>query len=147
MLVCGPNGMGFYNPRDGVWVCGFDTRNNHRPGGNVTLISHSGAGMSGIVDCEERIDFNLAVSTGSEFTVGVADYMDFVIEEHQPRAIGLFLETARDPQALRKVLAKAFTTRHPGGGREGGPHGPVRAPGPVPLRRRGRRGRRLPGNF
>lgn len=108
LLVCGPNGMGFYNPRDGVWICGFDTRDNHRPGGNVTLISHSGAGMSGIVDCEERIDFNLAVSTGSEFTVGVADYMDFVIEEHQPRAIGLFLETARDPQALTAVLAKAF---------------------------------------
>ena len=31
-----------------------------------------GAGMSGIVDCEERIDFNLAVSSGSEFTVDLA---------------------------------------------------------------------------
>ncbi len=108
LLACGPNGMGFYNPRDRVWVCGFDTRDNHAPGGNVTLISQSGAGMSGIVDCEERIDFNLAVSTGSEFTVGVADYMDFAIEEHQPRAIGLFLETARDPEGLVAVLDKAL---------------------------------------
>ena len=49
MLVCGPNGMGFYNARDGVWMCGFDTRENHARGGNVTLISQSGAGM--LVTC------------------------------------------------------------------------------------------------
>ena len=106
-MLCGPNGMGFYNCHDGVWACGFDTRNNHVRGGNVTLISHSGAGMSGIIDCEERIDFNLAVSTGSEWTVGMADYMDFAIEEHGTRAIGLFMETSRDPEALKAVLDKA----------------------------------------
>ena len=36
LLVCGANGMGFYNCSDGVWVCGFDTRQNHARGGNVT---------------------------------------------------------------------------------------------------------------
>ena len=46
VLACGPNGMGFYNCHDGVWVCGFDTRENHPRGGNVTLISQSGAGRS-----------------------------------------------------------------------------------------------------
>ena len=25
MLVCGANGMGFYNVRDHVWTCGFDS--------------------------------------------------------------------------------------------------------------------------
>ena len=70
LVVCGANGMGFYNFADGVWVCGFDTRDNHLRGGNVTLISHSGSGMSGIIDCEERIDFNLAVSTGQEVKAG-----------------------------------------------------------------------------
>ncbi|NNE06328.1 MAG: acetate--CoA ligase family protein [Xanthomonadales bacterium] len=107
LIVCGANGMGFYNCRDGVWMCGFDTRENHPRGGNVTLISHSGSGMSGIVDCEERIDFNLAVSTGQEINVGMHHYMDFAIEEHQPSAIGLFMETARDPEALMAVLEKA----------------------------------------
>ena len=69
LVVCGANGMGFYNFADGVWVCGFDTRSNHVRGGNVTLISHSGSGMSGIIDCDERIDFILAVSTGQELIV------------------------------------------------------------------------------
>ena len=107
LLVCGANAMGFYNCYDGVWVCGFDTRENHVRGGNVTLISHSGSGMCGVVDCEERIDFNLAVSTGQELCVGIHDYMDFAIEAHDTRVIGLFMETLRDPRAMIAVLQKA----------------------------------------
>ena len=113
LLVCGANGMGFYNCRDGVWACGFDTRENHVRGGNVTLISHSGAGMCGIVDCEGRIDFNLAVSTGQELCVGMHDYMDFAIEVHNTNVIGLFMETVRDPQAMIAVLKKANEDRIP----------------------------------
>jgi acyl-CoA synthetase (NDP forming) len=54
LLLCGPNGMGFYNCHDGVWVCGFDTRDNHARGGNVTLVSQSGSGMSGISSSRSR---------------------------------------------------------------------------------------------
>lgn len=107
LLLCGANGMGYYNFHDGVWGCGFDTRHNHPRGGNVTLISHSGSGMSGILDCEERIDFNLAVSTGQELSVRMDDYMDYAIECMNTRAIGLFMETARNPARLRAVLEKA----------------------------------------
>jgi len=113
LLVCGANGMGFYNCHDGVWAGGFDTRENHIRGGNVTLISHSGAGMCGIVDCDERIDFNLAVSTGQELCVGMHDYMDFAIEVHNTRVIGLFMETVRNPQAMVAVLQKANQRRIP----------------------------------
>lgn len=49
MLVCGANGMGFYNVRDQVWACGFDSA-EHAMGGNVAIVSHSGSGMSGIID-------------------------------------------------------------------------------------------------
>lgn len=107
LLVCGANGMGYYNFHDGIWACGFDTRANHVRGGNVTLISHSGSGMSGIIDCEERIDFNLAVSTGQELCVTMDQYMDFAIEQMNTRVIGLFIETARNPAGLTAVLAKA----------------------------------------
>ena len=107
LLVCGANGMGFYNFHDGVWACGFDTRPNHVRGGNVTLISHSGSGMSGILDCEERIDFNLAVSTGQELSVSMDQYMDYAIDQLDTRVIGLFMETTRHPERLVAVLAKA----------------------------------------
>jgi acyl-CoA synthetase (NDP forming) len=107
MLVCGGNAMGFYNFRDGVWICGFDTRENHVRGGSVTLISHSGSGMCGIVDCEERIDFNLAVSTGQELCVAMHEYMDFALEQPETRVIGLFMEAARDPGGMIAALQKA----------------------------------------
>ena len=107
LIVCGANGMGFYNFADGVWVCGFDTRDNHVRGGNVTLISHSGSGMSGIVDCEERIDFNLAVSTGQELCVSMDQYMGFALDQPETRVIGLFMETARDPGGMVRAFQKA----------------------------------------
>jgi acyl-CoA synthetase (NDP forming) len=107
LLVCGANGMGFYNFHDGVWVCGFDTRDNHVRGGNVALISHSGSGMSGIIDSEERIDFNLAVSTGQELCVSMDEYMDFALDLPGIRVIGLFMETARNPEGLIEAFEKA----------------------------------------
>jgi len=113
LIVCGANGMGFYNLSDGVWVCGFDTRNNHPRGGNATLISHSGSGMAGIMDCEERIDFNLAVSTGQELSVSMDQYMDFALEQPETRVIGLFMETSRNPRGLIGAFEKARRRKVP----------------------------------
>jgi acyl-CoA synthetase (NDP forming) len=112
LLVCGANGMGFYNFAEGVWACGFQTR-MHARGGNVAYISHSGSGMCGIVDSEERIDFNLVVSTGQELAVSMDQYLDFALDQPATRAVGLFMETARDPQGLTRAFAKARERRIP----------------------------------
>ena len=106
LLVCGANGMGFYNFVDGIWGCGFRTR-MHRRGGNVAYISHSGSGMCGIVDSEERIDFNLVVSTGQELAVAMDEYLDFALEQPETRVVGLFMETARNPEGLLRAFEKA----------------------------------------
>ena len=106
LVVCGANGMGFYNFADGVWGCGFRTR-MHRRGGNVAYISHSGSGMCGIVDSEERIDFNLVVSTGQELAVSMDEYLDYALEMPGTRAIGLFMETARNPEGLVRAFERA----------------------------------------
>ena len=106
LLVCGANGMGFYNFAEGIWGCGFRTR-MHRRGGNVAYISHSGSGMCGIVDSEERIDFNLVVSTGQELAVAMDEYLDYALEMPGTRAVGLFMETARNPARLVAAFAKA----------------------------------------
>jgi acyl-CoA synthetase (NDP forming) len=106
MLVCGANGMGFYNVRDHVWTCGFDSTSHTAPG-NIALISHSGSGMSGIIDCEERMRVNIAVSTGNELSVTMDEYLDFALDLPETRAVGLFIETARNPEGFRMALAKA----------------------------------------
>jgi acyl-CoA synthetase (NDP forming) len=112
LVVCGANGMGFYNFVDGVWGCGFHTR-MHARGGNVTYISHSGSGMCGIVDVEERIDFNLVVSTGQELAVSMDEYLDFALDQPETRVVGLFMETARNPEGLVRAFEKAQKRRVP----------------------------------
>jgi acyl-CoA synthetase (NDP forming) len=106
LLLCGANGMGIYNFRDGVWAFGFDTR-NHRNDGNVTLISHSGSGLAGILDVDQRINFNLAVSTGQELCVSMDEYLDYALDQPETRVVGLFMETVRNPESMRAALEKA----------------------------------------
>lgn len=106
MLLCGGNCMGFYNFRDHVWACGFATR-EHRDDGTVAYISQSGSAMCGVVDVDERIDFNLVVTTGHEITVGVEDYLDYALDQPETRVVALFLETIRKPEQFLAALAKA----------------------------------------
>ena len=106
LIVCGANGMGFYNVRDHVWACGFDSSMHEGPG-NVALISHSGSGMSGLIDSEERLRINLAVSTGNELDVTMDEYLDFALDLPETNAVGLFVETARNPEGFQTALAKA----------------------------------------
>ena len=112
LLVAGANGMGFYNVRDRVLAGGFDTRDHPYPG-NVSLISQSGAGMSGIVDCEQRLQFNLAVSSGYELTVSMEDYLDYALDLEETKVVGLFLETSRYPHKLIQAFKKANQRRIP----------------------------------
>lgn len=106
VLLCGGNSNGFYNFTDRIWLCGFETRLDHRPG-SVALITHSGSVFNALVDCEARIDYNLAISPGQELDVTLSDYMDFALEEPATRLIALFMETARDPKGFVAALAKA----------------------------------------
>jgi acyl-CoA synthetase (NDP forming) len=112
ILVCGANGMGFYNVRDHVWACGFDSGVHEAPG-SVSLLSHSGSGMCGIIDCERRLRINVAVSTGNEMGVTIDEYLDFVLDLPETRVVGLFVETARNPEGFRAALEKAARKRIP----------------------------------
>ncbi len=104
--ICGPNGMGFHNFRDRVSVCGFRASPPGVEGGAV-LLSHSGSVLSALSDCEDRIGWSLAVSTGNELTTGLADYMDWALARPETEAIALFMETARDPTGFAAALERA----------------------------------------
>ena len=112
ILIIGANSMGVYNIANNTLIGGFDTR-DHPSDGNTTLISQSGAGMSGIVDCEERIKFNLAVSTGYELTTTMEDYLEYAIDLPDTKVIGLFLETVRNPEKFIMCLERAAEEKIP----------------------------------
>ena len=112
ILLCGANGMGFFHIEKGVWVNGHFSRPNHEPGG-VCIISQSGSGVAGIIDCEERINLNLSVSSGSELTVGAEDYLDYILHQESTTVVGLFLETIRKPDQMIKSFELANERRIP----------------------------------
>ncbi len=106
MPVCGGNCMGFYNDLDRVWVCGFPSPREARPGA-IALIAHSGSVFGALAHNDPRLRFALAISPGQEFTTGVADYLDYAVERPEVKVAGLFIETARDPAGLVRALDKA----------------------------------------
>ncbi len=69
--------------------------------------------MCGIVDSDERIDFNLVVSTGQELAVSMDEYLDFALDQPSTRVVGLFMETARNPHGLARAFEKAQQRKIP----------------------------------
>lgn len=104
--VCGPNCMGFYNDLDGVWICGFPSSRIRQPGA-IALIAHSGSVFGALCHNDPRLRFAFAVCPGQELTATVADYIDAALDRSEVRVIGLFIEAARDPPALRRALDRA----------------------------------------
>jgi acyl-CoA synthetase (NDP forming) len=110
MSLCGANCMGFVNLDDRLQMTGFPFSTLSEPG-RVGVVSHSGSTWSGIVGNLRQLRFNYAISAGQELATGVADYIDFLVEQASTRVICLVLETVRQPE---KFLAAVERARHKG---------------------------------
>lgn len=106
IVVCGINGMGFYNPGMDLHA-GIFPRPLPIIKGGISYISQSGSAFSTLCHNGCRLGFNLCVSSGNEMTTDVSDYMDWAMEQEDTRVIALFLETIRNPGAFVNALAKA----------------------------------------
>jgi acyl-CoA synthetase (NDP forming) len=106
LMICGVNGMGFYNVSEGLYA-GIFPRAAEIIRGRISYIAQSGSAFTTLCHNGCRLGFNLCVSAGNEITTTVADYMDWCLEQEDTRVIGLFLETVRDPAAFVGALEKA----------------------------------------
>jgi acyl-CoA synthetase (NDP forming) len=106
MAVCGGNCMGFANLEKRVRALGFYEPKD-APVGGVTFLSHSGSAFSAMIHNDRALGLNLAVSAGQEFVTTVADYLAYALGLESTKAVGLFIETVRDPDGFRSALALA----------------------------------------
>jgi acyl-CoA synthetase (NDP forming) len=104
MAVCGGNCMGFANLERRVRALGFYEPKD-APVGGVTFLSHSGSAFSAMIHNDRNLGLNLAVSAGQEFVTTVADYLRYALGLESTTAVGLFIETVRDPARFREALA------------------------------------------
>lgn len=106
ILICGGNGMGFCNPQIGLRVTGYSTELPMKPGG-VAFITQSGSAFSALAYGDQRLKFGICVSSGRELTTTTADYLDWALDQPATTVVGLFLETARQPERFARALEKA----------------------------------------
>lgn len=105
MPICGGNSGGFYNIAGKVRIS-MGGR-GEKPVGSVALISQSGSVYLAMNSLVGRLNWNLVVSSGQEFTACAADYLDFALDMPSTRAVGLFIEVAREPERFVAALEKA----------------------------------------
>jgi acyl-CoA synthetase (NDP forming) len=103
--ICGGNSMGLCNYEARIHVNSYPFI--EREPGPITFLSQSGSVFGAIVNHNRRIGLNFAVSTGRELSTPIADYMDYALGLDSTRAIGIFLETVRDPTAFLHSLERA----------------------------------------
>ena len=106
MALCGGGGMGFVNVSRGVRAIGYVERFPLQPGG-IAVVTHSGSVFSALLRTHRRLEYSLVVSSGQELVTTTADYLSYALQLEETKVVGLFLETLRDVDALRKGLAEA----------------------------------------
>ena len=104
--ICGANCMGFFNPVHPLRAFSAFHPEPIEVGG-LTYIAQSGSLLQALLFNDERLKFNLAVSTGQELVTTVADYMDYALDQPSTTAIALVLEMVREPAKFIQALEKA----------------------------------------
>ena len=113
VAVLGPNCLGYTNYIDGL-TFGFtnaavvekaDTRRDPA----TAIISQSGGLMAHLARglLARDLPVSYTISTGNEATLGVADFIDYMIEDANTQSIIAYIEQATQPQRLLASLRRA----------------------------------------
>jgi acyl-CoA synthetase (NDP forming) len=104
--ICGANCMGFFSAAQSLPAFSALFPPAFRAGG-ITCIAQSGSLIQALLFNDERLAFNLAVSSGQELVTSAAEFMDYALDQADTRLIALILESVRDPQRFIQSLEKA----------------------------------------
>jgi acyl-CoA synthetase (NDP forming) len=114
--LCGPNGLGFVNVSDGVFCGYFPCLSKTLPtAGGLSVITHSGAvGNSILARAIDRgVGIGHVISSGNETNVGLADYVDHLVDDARVSVISIYMEGASDGPALRRAFQRAADAGKP----------------------------------
>jgi acetyltransferase len=109
--VLGPNCVGLVRP---ALRMNASFLNIPPPGGNLALVSQSGALCSAISDWAgpNHLGFSAVVSLGNSADIGFGDTLDFLASDPETDAILLYVEGVRHPRSFVSAL-RAATWRKP----------------------------------
>jgi acetate---CoA ligase (ADP-forming) len=114
VAAIGPNGLGFVNVPHRVSLT-IASHHKRRPGG-ISIVSHSGAMLSGAAMAAWSYPdsgLNVLVSAGNEAVTDLADYVDYFVTDPETKAIGLILEKIRRPAEFFAAVDRATAAGKP----------------------------------
>ncbi len=109
--LLGPNCMGAYVP-DGPAAWNGLAPTTTAPG-HVAVLCQSGSIADAFLSLGGRVGFRCIVSSGAEAVTDASDYLSFFADDQGTRAIGLFLETVRQPDAFVEALGRCAEAGKP----------------------------------
>lgn len=106
--LLGPNCLGFANYLDSTTIWSTPLR-GPAPNPAVAIVSQSGALAAQLAQFahQQRVSLTHMISTGNEADVSVAEVIEYLSAQPEPKAIALFLESVRDPEGFIKAAAAA----------------------------------------
>jgi acyl-CoA synthetase (NDP forming) len=114
--ILGPNCIGFTNFADSLALT-FETLAPEPIAGRpaVGAVTQSGAlaGALRIALSAKGLGISHAISTGNEADLTAEDFVAFLLDDPQTRAVALFLEQIRRPQTFLALAARARSLRKP----------------------------------
>jgi acetate---CoA ligase (ADP-forming) len=113
VAVVGPNCMGIATPGGvSLWLGTVAGPEQFVPG-HVSCVAHSGSIGEAFLAAGPRVGYRTIISAGSELSRDLADFVAYLAEDDGTRAIGLFVETVRRPDAFAAALAHAAEAGKP----------------------------------
>ncbi len=111
MVLVGPNCMGLHNPSLGV--CFFPGQPVY-DGGSVGFASQSGshANSFSVAAPENGVRISKMISFGNGIVLENADYLEYLAQDPQTEAIGMYIESVRDGRRFFRLLRET-TPRKP----------------------------------
>ncbi|WP_067452013.1 acetate--CoA ligase family protein [Actinomadura macra] len=104
MSLVGPNCLGVFNPGRGLWLTGTRYGADLRAG-PVAVVSQSGSGCI-LLAGSGRLGFSYVISSGNETVTGLADYLDYLVQEPSTRAVGIVVEGLSDAEGVMAAVRK-----------------------------------------
>jgi len=114
LRVAGPNCMGAYSYRERLF--GYPNTDLCRLApGSVACIFQSGGLLQFWMKAaaERGLRYSYCITSGNEPDLGLADYLNFVVDDPHTRQIVLFVEGIRRPQAFMHAAGRALALGKP----------------------------------
>lgn len=113
--MLGPNCLGFANVTARTAITAIPARMAPLPGGGVGFVCQSGATAAELFEFAQQqgVGVSFFAATGNEAQIGIAEVVDYLVDDPSTRAIMVFAETIRNAERFAAAARRALAAGKP----------------------------------